>query len=102
MQMSAACTPAVQPYTSPEEQRHPRYAEYLAYRGALSLQLVTASTFACWLRSTEEHENGKTVIFEVTSTTARLAPGWYRNEFAPRRQMPETFGPFATRDEASA
>lgn len=100
MEMSAACAPAVQPQSSSVEQSHPRYGEYLAYRGALIRQLVSASSFACWLRSTEERETGKSIIFKVTSTTAKLAPGWYRNDFAPRQTMPDTYGPYATRGEA--
>lgn len=85
MDMSPACTAPTQPEIPAN---HPRAAEYARYRSAMSRQMVTASTFSRWLSQTEEFENGRKLVFQVTSLTAPLAPGWYCNVFAPRRRMP--------------
>ena len=86
---------------SPSES-HARAAEYRAYRNACIRQLVTAAPFASWLSQTEEFENGRSCVFQVTSRKAALAPGWYKNVFAPKTPMPRTFGPFPTARAAEA
>lgn len=94
MKMSSACTPPLQPECTPEEKRHPRYAEYLSYRSALSCQLVTAAPFACWLADTERHERGFVSVFEVDKPGARLALGWHVHVFGPGHKLLRTLGPF--------
>ncbi|MGY4831799.1 hypothetical protein ACVNIS_24715 (plasmid) [Sphaerotilaceae bacterium SBD11-9] len=95
MKMSPACTPPVQPACTDEEKRHPRYAEYLTYRSALSCQLVTAAPFARWLEDTERDEHGFVSVFEVDKPGARLAIGWHVHVFGPRRKLLRTLGPFS-------
>jgi hypothetical protein len=101
MEMSAACTAPVSAPISDLDSEHPRFSEYRNYRSAMSSQLVYCISFASWLRQTEEHENGRVIVFQVTSTEAALSPGWYRNVFAPNATHPETFGPFSSESEAS-
>src|SRR5690242_5472848 len=96
MEMSAACTPPVHAEINASDRQHPRFHEYMQYRAAMTQQLVTCQPFASWLWQTEQHEQGHECVFQVTRTDAALAPGWYKNKFAPRKQMPSTFGPFAT------
>lgn len=102
MDMNPACTPPTQPAVSATERAHPRYAEYEQYRAAMSRQMVTGATFARWLAETEEFEQGRVTIFEVTRNDAALLPGWYKNKFAPKKLMPTTYGPFATKAEAES
>lgn len=87
---------------TPEEREHPRFPEYRDYQTALAQQLVTAPPFASWLRSKEEFEQGRSLVYEVTDPRAALRLGWYKNVFAPRAKYPETRGPFSSRDEAVA
>jgi len=94
MEMSKSCSPPVQPYAHVRETDHPRHEEYLKYRHVMSCQMVTAATFSLWLRQVEEYENGSENVFEVTSTTAYLKPGWYKNIFGPRHKLLKQYGPF--------
>ncbi len=100
MDMSAACTAPVHSEIKDGERNHPRFSEYQKYRSAMARQLVTCGPFAAWLTATVEFENGREIVFEVTSTEAALAPGWYKNRFAPKSQFPRTFGPFASKETA--
>lgn len=100
MDMSPACTPPVSPHNSAADRQHARFNEYCTYAAAMSRQMVTCMPFAGWLAQTEEFERGRAVVFQVTATDAALAPGWYKNKFAPKQIMPHTFGPFTTEAEA--
>ncbi len=101
MEMSVACTPPLSATVSDADRKHPRFGDYQQYRNAMAAQLVYCQSFASWLRATEEHEKGRVIVFQVTSPDAALAPGWYRNEFLPLEQYPETFGPYATESAAN-
>lgn len=101
MDMSAACTAPRHDTGTTAERQHPRWADYRSYVSAMSRQMVSGASFASWLSSTEEFENGKRVVFDVLPG-ARMAAGWYVNVFAPGKRDPETFGPFATKAEAEA
>lgn len=102
MDMSAACTAPTHATITKFAETHPRFAEYLRYRSAMSRQMVSCGSFEGWLAGVEEYERGKRIVFQVTSDKAILAPGWYINVFAPRKQNPQTFGPFKTEEEAKA
>lgn len=92
---------APQPSASDAEIKHPRYGEYARYRSSLARQLVTAMPFRGWLEAMEKEENGHSGVYEVTSKTARLAPGWYKNVFPPNSKgRCYTYGPVATRQQA--
>lgn len=94
---------ATQPSVSAAESNHPRFEEYKRYRAALARQLVSAYPFATWLRETEQEESGRSTVYEVTSTKAKLSPGWYKNVFpAKSNGCCYTHGPFATEQEAEA
>jgi hypothetical protein len=48
------CESPTQPKVQQADWKHPRYAEYLRYRSAMSMQLVRALPFDSWLRQREE------------------------------------------------
>ena len=102
MDMSPQCTAPVHAEIKNSDRAHSRFNDYLSYRSAMTRQMVYCQPFASWLAQTEEHEKGKEIVFQVTVTDAALAPGWYKNKFAPKKIMPRTFGPFATHAEADA
>lgn len=52
-EMSPAAEPPRQPPISEADKKHPRFAEYMIYRGAMIRQLVEASSFPDWLRQAE-------------------------------------------------
>lgn len=99
MKISAACAPPMQPPVTKAERSHKRFWQYSAYRASCTRQLVTAMSFAAWLASTERHENGHEVVYEVKAG-AKLRPGWYKNKFGPEEMRPTRFGPFLTEMEA--
>jgi hypothetical protein len=101
MDISPACSAPIQPAISESERVHPRFAEYSRYRAAMNRQLVTGLSFARWLESKEEFENGREVVFH-TLPGAQLAQGWYKHKFLPNKRMPLRFGPFASETEAGA
>lgn len=100
MDMSATCTAPIHAEIKASDRSHPRFHEYMNYRAAMTRQLVTCYPFTSWLRETEEYEQGREVVFQVTNPEAALALGWYKNKFAPRKQMPVTFGPFISQEQA--
>lgn len=53
-----------------------------------------------WEESKRREREGHSTVFEVTSKTAQLAPGWYINDFLPYESEPITTGPFSS--EAAA
>jgi hypothetical protein len=101
MDMSAACTMPIYDQGTHADRNHPRWADYQRYQSAMIRQMVQGASFASWLRSAEENENGKIVVFDVMPG-ARLAAGWYVNQFLPRNRNPITHGPFATKTLAEA
>ncbi len=102
MDMSPACTAPVSPHNTEADRQHARFNDYSTYAAAMSRQMVTCMPFKGWLAQTEEHEQGRSVVYQVTATDAALAPGWYKNKFAPKKIMPRTFGPFACQAQAEA
>lgn len=50
-----------------------------------------------WEAAQRKEREGHSVVFEVTTTTAQLAPGWYINDFLPGEREPVTYGPFVER-----
>ena len=102
MDMSAACTAPVHAAINDSERSHPKFGRYMQYRSAMTRQLVTCQSFASWLAQDDETERGHETVYQVTDPRARLAPGWYKNKFAPRTERMTTFGPFATQAEAQA
>lgn len=99
MDMSPACTPPTHDAGTTTERQHPRWPDFERYRSAMARQMVSGASFASWLQSTEEFENGKLVVFSV-DPGARLDAGWYVNHFRPLTRDPRTVGPFP--DEAAA
>jgi|GEM_PF-4864873 len=99
MNMSPSCTAPEQPTSSKADRAHARYPEYMRYRSAMTRQLVTGLSFRSWLESTERAENGHSVTFQV-GAGAKLAPGWYRHDFAPGQHDPTRIGPFDTEEQA--
>lgn len=59
MEMRESCEAPVQPTASVEEKSHQLYPKWVAYRSALSSQLVTAATFSSWLELNEREEMRK-------------------------------------------
>lgn len=102
MDMSPACTAPIQPTTKAADREHSRFAAYQRYMSAMNRQMVTGMSFQSWAARMDEKEFGHDVVYDVTGTTAQLAPGWYKNRFHPGSQNPETFGPFKTKAEADA
>jgi hypothetical protein len=102
MDMNPNCQPPVHAEIREADRAHARFNDYLNYRAAMTRQLVYCQPFDSWLRQTEEHEQGKEVVFQVTSPEAALQLGWYKNKFAAKKLMPRTFGPYATETEARA
>lgn len=98
MDMSAACSPPIQPNDAIKG--HPRYSAYQRYLSAMNRQMVTGMTFQSWSARMDEKEFGFDRVYEVTSPSAQLARGWYKNRFHPGSNTPETFGPFKTEAEA--
>ncbi len=106
MNMSPACTPPTHDQGTNADRAHPRWADYQRYQSAMVRQMVQGASFASWLRSTEENENGKLTVFEPLPT-ARLVQargmGWYVNEFWPGSNGDcRTHGPFPTEAAALA
>lgn len=99
MDMSPACTLPAYDRGTDADRSHPRWRDYMTYQSAMVRQMVQGASFRPWLQSTEEFENGRKVVFDVPPG-ARLAPGWYVNEFLPKRREPITHGPFPTREAA--
>lgn len=103
MDMSPACTMPTYDHGSISDRKHPRWADYQRYQSAMVRQMVQGASFASWLASTEEFENGRFTVFDPLPT-ARLVKargmGWYVNEFRPRTRNPITHGPFASENLA--
>ncbi len=99
MDMSPACMLPAYDRGTDTERAHPRWRDYMTYQSAMVRQMVRGCDFAAWLKSTEDYENGRLVVFD-TLPGARLGPGWFVNEFRPNTRDPITHGPFP--DEASA
>ena len=100
MEMSASCTAPVHAGIKDAERSHPKFARYMQYRSAMTRQFVYCQPFASWVARDDEAEEGHETVYQVTSPKAALAPGWYKNKFAPRTERMTTFGPFATQTEA--
>lgn len=77
--------------------------DYMTYK----LSIVAQGSY-CYLSPEAYAEaqrkiaNGHEVVYDVTSTTARLPRGWYKNVFAPGEIEPLVLGPVATEAEAYA
>ena len=54
-----------------------------------------------WEESQRRNRDGWETVYEVTSKTAALKPGWYKNVFESGEREPMIFGPFATESDAS-
>lgn len=53
-----------------------------------------------WEAAVRRDQEGYDVVFQVTSKTAELKPGWYKNTFGPGNALELTMGPFNTQTEA--
>ena len=53
MEMSKAAIAPRQPSVTDEQRKHPLFPAYMAYRSAMSTQLVQADRFETWLRLRE-------------------------------------------------
>lgn len=100
MDISPVCKPPAQPSIKDADREHSRFNDYQRYRSAMSRQMVTGLSFARWLEQTEQAEQGFSTVYEV-SAVAKLAPGWYKNEFGPGNALRRRYGPFDTKQQAA-
>ena len=99
---SGACDYPTHYVATDTERNHPRYKDYVNYQDAMRKQLVGGCTFARWLEQTVDDENGFVSVYEVTSRAAKMAPGWWKTVYGPKRRLLGEFGPFDTKEEAEA
>lgn len=53
-----------------------------------------------WEEAQRIAREGQETVFEVTSKTAPLAPGWYKHVFGPGNVLEHRYGPFDERHDA--
>jgi hypothetical protein len=103
MDMSPACTMPSYDRGTTSNRQHPRWADYQRYQSAMIRQMVQGASFARWLESTEEFENGRLTVFDPLPSAQLVKErgmGWYVNQFLPRRRDCITHGPFPSREAA--